>query len=87
MWKLIERMFGMDQEKLARKQQRDHSLEVIAGALASMAHSFAIIAANTSGITPQQKAVIEKSTADLKGSHDRLIAAVQAAQSTANVKK
>jgi hypothetical protein len=71
----IERILGMDTDK-----RNDPALEVIATALTSMAHSFSIIALNFNqgGITPEQTALIEKVTADLKVSHDKLQAAVDA---------
>jgi hypothetical protein len=64
---------------MSRNHRDNQALNIIAQALSSMAHSFAIIAANTAGITPEQKAAIEKVTGDLKVSHDRLQAAVEAA--------
>jgi hypothetical protein len=61
----------------------EHAMNVIAQALTSIAHSFAAIAASMTGITPEQKAAIEKVTADLKVSHDRLVAAIDAASAGA----
>ncbi len=75
LWEWIERTLGMDTEK----QHSDPALQVIASALTSIAQSFAVVAANTSGITPQQTAAIQQMTADLKVSHDRLQAAITAA--------
>ena len=72
------------------KQHSDPALQVIASALTSIAQSFAVIAAATPGISPQQTAAIQQITSDLKVSHDRLQAAVQAASigvnSTTSVK-
>lgn len=55
------------------------ALNVMASAFTSIAHSMAIIAVGTGGITPAQKEVLLKVTTDLKNSHDRLVAATQAA--------
>ncbi len=60
-----------------------HAFNVIANALTSLAHSVAIIAANTAGITPEQTALIQKVTGDLRVSHDRLVAATVAASAGA----
>ncbi len=81
MFEWLERIFGMDTEK----QHSDPALQVIASALTSIAQSFAVIAANTSGITPAQAAAIQSITGDLKVSHDRLQAAVAAASTGVNV--
>ncbi len=75
LWEWIERILGMDTDK----QKSDPALQVIASALTSIAQSFATIALNTNGITPAQTAAIQQITGDLKVSHDRLQAAINAA--------
>lgn len=69
----------MDSEQTQRDQKRDQALTVIANAFTSIAHSLAVIAANTTGISPEEKAAIKKVTADLSSSHNRLQDAVTAA--------
>lgn len=73
----LKGLLGMDQD---RNNEKDHALTLIANSLSSIAQSFAVIAANTSGITPAQTAAIQKVTSDLQVSHDKLQAAVDAAQ-------
>lgn len=58
----------------------DPALMLIGQALASIAHSVSIAVSRMEDLSPEEKAAVQKVTNDLKSSHDRLIAAINAAQ-------
>ena len=58
----------------------DQAITLIAQSLSNIAQSFSIYVAHQVGMPADQTAMLKKITADLKDSHDKLVAAVNAAQ-------